>query len=232
LPSQMHCLHVAPTHPHPHTYTHSRYALFSELFQFGYFPELYNRTSLYADSYPSNPTRFPVLMSRYRDAEPVSPTQTTLLKLLDSFLHTVPSPFRDRGDVRTSLAGFLAAAFLLQAEYARHSVQQAIGDREPPPDRNAATDIRECSGDTAHSAIWSLDGRLPGVWVALVLLSTSLSSILLAEQEYQDNDGHGASAGPGAVTSSHGTVSDSRSPSGTGFIEELLGMMVPRISPS
>jgi ataxin-10 len=71
-----------------------------------------------------------------------------------------------------------------------------------------------------------LDGRLPGVWVALVLLSTCLSSILLCEQE-EDIDNGGASTGPEVVTSSHGTISASRSRTGSGFIEEILGMMVP-----
>jgi ataxin-10 len=72
-----------------------------------------------------------------------------------------------------------------------------------------------------------LDGRLPGVWVALVLLSTSLSSILLAEQEH---DG-GASAEPEVVMSSHDAIAASRSRAGAGFIEELLGMMVPWCAP-
>jgi len=199
---------------------HSRYALFSTLFQFGYFPELYNRTCLYVCGLVSLQRVFPALTPRYRSDEPVSPNQTTLLKLLDSFLHAVPTPYRDRGDYWNALAGFLASAFHVQAEYTQRAIRQVTGD--PLPDQNPAIDVH---GSRPHPADYPSDGRLPGVWVALVLLSTSLSSILLAEQE--DIDNGGASAGPEVVTSSHGTISASRSRAGTGFIEELLGMMVP-----
>lgn len=166
----------------------------------------------------------PALTPRYRRDEPVSPNQTTLLKLLDSFLHAVPTPFRDRGDYWDDLAGFLASAFHVQAEYARRAIRQVTGD--PLSDQNAATDVHGVSTVRPHPADCPLDGRLPGVWVALVLLSTSLSSILLCEQE--DIDNGGADPGPeGVVTSSHGTISASRSRAGTGFVEELVGMMVP-----
>jgi ataxin-10 len=168
-----------------------------------------------------HPARAPELTARYRDDEPVSPTQTTLLKLLDSFLHAVPTPFQDQGDCRRGLAGFLASAFLVQAEYAQRAIRQAIG--EPPPGQNTPPDIRESTRTAAQTANPPLDGRLPGVWVALVLLSTSLSSILLAEQVH---DG-GTSPGPEVVTSSHDAIAASRSRAATGFIEELLGMMVP-----
>ena len=169
----------------------------------------------------TNPARAPGLTARYRDDEPISHIQTTLLKLLDSFLQAVPTPFRDRGDYRQILAGFLASAFLFQAECAQCAIQQSIG--EPPPDQNAAGDVRASTGTAVQVTNCPLDGRLPGVWVALVLLSTSLSSILLAEQEH---DG-GASAGPEVVMSSHDAIAASRSRSGAGFIEELLGMVVP-----
>lgn len=164
------------------------------------------------------------LLPRYRDDEPVSPNQTTLLKLLDSFLHAVPTPFRDRGDYWNGLAGFLASAFHVQAEYAQRAIRQVTGD--PRPDQNPATGVRGSSTPRPHPADCPLDGRLPGVWVALVLLSTSLASILLAEQE-EDIDNDGAGTDPEVVTSSHGAISASRSRAGTGFVEELLGMMVP-----
>ena len=168
----------------------------------------------------SHIARFPVLTSYCREDEPVSPTQTILLKLLDSYLNPVPTPLRGRHDHLNNLTGFLASIFLFQAKHAQHVIQHATG--ELPPGENAVTDV----GVTASCA---LDGRLPGVWVALVLLSTSLSSILLAEQEDS-----GANTGPGVVTLTHlchDTISASRSRTGSGFIEELVGMMVPR-SPS
>jgi hypothetical protein len=165
----------------------------------------------------SHIARFPVLTSYCREDEPVSPTQTILLKLLDSFLNPVPTPFRGRHDHLNNLTGFLASVFLFQAKHAQHVIQYATG--EPPPGENILTDV-------GVAASCALDGRLPGVWVALVLLSTSLSSILLAEQE----DHSGANTDPGVVTLTHlchDTISVSRSRTGSGFIEELVGMMVP-----
>jgi hypothetical protein len=168
----------------------------------------------------SHIARSPVLTSYCREDEPVSPTRTILLKLLDSFLNPVPTPLRGRHDHLNNLTGFLASIFLFQAKHAQHVIQHATG--ELPPSENIVTDV-------GVAASCALDGRLPGVWVALVLLSTSLSSILLAEQEDS-----GANTEPGVVTLTHlchDTISASRSCTGSGFIEELVGMMVPR-SPS
>jgi hypothetical protein len=196
----------------------------------GYFPSFFNLDFFQNSTieHPCKPAyshlaRFPELAFRSRDDEPVSPTQTTLLKLLDSFLHSVPTPFRDRDDHLNNLAGFLASVFLLQATYAQHAIKQATG--EPSPGQNTATDVRG-GGTVIQAASCALDGRLPGVWVALVLLSTSLSSILLAE----DGDRNGVNTDPGAVTLTHpchDTISTSRIRTEAGFIEELLGMMVP-----
>ena len=169
----------------------------------------------------SHIAHFPVLTTYCREDEPVSPTQTILLKLLDSFLNPVSTPFRGQHDHLNNLTGFLASVFLFQAKHAQHVIQHATG--EPPPGENFVTDV-------GVSASCELDGRLPGVWVALVLLSTSLSSILLAEQE----DHSGANSDPGVVTLTHpchDAISVSRSPTGTGFVEELVGMMVPRSAP-
>jgi hypothetical protein len=169
----------------------------------------------------SRVARSSVLTSYCREDEPVSPTQTILLKLLDSFLNPVPTPFRGRHDHLNNLTDLLASVFLFQAKHAQHVIQNATG--EPPPGENIVTDV-------GVSESYALDGRLPGVWVALVLLSTILSSILLAEQE----DDSGANADPGVVTLTHlchDAISASQSPTGSGFIEELVGMMVPRSAP-
>jgi hypothetical protein len=94
--------------------------------------------------------------------------------------------------------------FLLQAGHTQHAIQQATG--EPSQDQNAATDVR--------GGAWTdTGGQLRIGWtpprVAMVLLSTSLSSILFAE----DGDRNGVSADPGVVTSGHlchDTISTSR----------------------
>lgn len=170
---------------------------------------------------------FLALIPGNRDDEPVSPTQITLLRLLDSFLQPVPTPFQDRVDYLNNLAGFLASVFLLQAKIAQCAIQQAIGER--PPDLNAPTDVSGSSRNTAQAASCALDERLPSVWVALVLLSTSLSSILLnAEQE---DDCGVSNKAPEVVTLTrlcYDIISTSQSRSGAGFVEELVGMMVPQ----
>jgi len=137
------------------------------------------------------------------------------LKLLDSFCHPVPTPFYDH---LSNLTSFLAPVFLIQAEYAQRTIQQAIGDASTH--HSGPSDIR---GSAAQGPDFALDGRLAGVCVTLVLLSTTLSSILLAERE---KDGHGASTGPAGVVTltrlCHDAICASRSPTGSGFIEELL----------
>ena len=67
------------------------------------------------------------------------------------------------------------------------------------------------------------DLQLSSVCVALVLLSTSLSSILLSERE---NEG-GTTAGPVLVSMTLNAISGSRGPTGSGFIGSLLGLVVP-----
>ncbi|KAI0305904.1 spinocerebellar ataxia type 10 protein domain-containing protein [Multifurca ochricompacta] len=186
-------------------------ALFSKLFQLGFFPETYDRTSV--------------------QDEVVSPPQTTLLKLLDSFLQ--PALYQDGGDHLLNLAGFLAPVFIIQAEHVQRAIQQVIG--VPPPDPIVATDVRGNGGTAPQASGGTLDIQLPGVCVALVLLSNSLSSILLAERENES----GVNTGPNLVSLSlphHDTISGSWSSTGTGFVEALLetlrqlDIFLPRIN--
>ncbi|KAH9034665.1 spinocerebellar ataxia type 10 protein domain-containing protein [Lactarius hengduanensis] len=136
------------------------YGLFSRLFQLGLFPEVYRRTSM--------------------QDEVISPSQTTLLKLVDSFLQSIPASFLDEGDHLRNLAVFLASVFLFQAENGRRAIQQVTGT--PSPEPTATSDIRDSGGSVRRSS-GGVDLQLSSVCVALVLLSTSLSSILLAERE-------------------------------------------------
>ena len=73
-----------------------------------------------------------------------------------------------------------------------------------------------------------MDPQLSGVCVALVLLSTSLSSILLAERE----GGGGATTDPVLVSVTLpcvDAISGSRSSTGSGFIEALIGLVDPLV---
>lgn len=175
------------------------YRLFSRLFELGLFPEIYRRTSV--------------------QDEVISPTQTTLLKLVDSFLQSAPASFLGEGDHLRNLAGCLASAFLFQAENGRRAIQQVTG--MPSPETGATTDIRVSGVPAQRSSGGATYLQLSGVCVALVLLSTSLSSILLVERE----NGGGATAVPVLVSvtpSCIDAISGPRSSSGSGFIESLL----------
>lgn len=160
--------------------------------------------------------------------EVVSPPQTILLKLLDSYLQsadglaavistTVPN-------TDAALSSVLAARFFALAAYAQRAVQAALGD-------------------AAGSG--SLDLQLPTVCAALVLVAQSLVTILLAESELAratfstssvPKSDKGASpivpdvtrpAAPNMGT--RALLSACRSPEGgTGFVESVLGAFVRR----
>ncbi|KAN0137198.1 Spinocerebellar ataxia type 10 domain containing protein [Lactarius tabidus] len=173
------------------------YGLFSRLIQLGLFPEIYRRTSV--------------------PDEVISPSQTILLKLVDSFLQSIPASFLDEGDHLRDLAGFLAAAFLFQAENGRCAIQLVTGTPSPEPRATQKAD----DGSTEWSSSGAADLQLSAVCVALVLLSNSLSTILLSERE---NEG-GTSADPVLVSVTlpcADAISGSRGPTGSGFIESLL----------
>ncbi|KAH9072125.1 spinocerebellar ataxia type 10 protein domain-containing protein [Lactarius deliciosus] len=170
------------------------YGLFSRLFQLGLFPEVYRRTSM--------------------QDEVISPSQTTLLKLVDSFLQSIPTSFLDEGDHLRNLAVFLAS------KTGARAIQQVIGT--PSPEPRATSDIRDSGGSVRRtSGGGAVDLQLSSVCVALVLLSTSLSSILLAERE----NGGGVTTDPDLVSVTLpciDAISGSRGPTGSGFIESLL----------
>ncbi|KAH9975922.1 hypothetical protein BGW80DRAFT_1295329 [Lactifluus volemus] len=150
-----------------------------------------------------------------RQDEHVSPTQRTLLKLLDSFLQPVSS-FRGVDDDNfRNLTGFLVSEFFSQAENVQHTVRQATGMSSS--DQDHTTDVLGASDG-------ALDERLPGVCVALILLSTSLSSILLSERETRANES-GVGADPNLVRVTlpcRDAIAGSGNSAGTGFIECLI----------
>ncbi|KAI0272467.1 spinocerebellar ataxia type 10 protein domain-containing protein [Gloeopeniophorella convolvens] len=186
------------------------YAFFSELIELGLFAELYDRTSL--------------------QEEVVSPSQTTLLKLLDSYLQSVPSGLMD--DRLHGLVTFLTSVLLFQAEHAQHAIQQAIG--ATGPDVSRASDEQGDGGIAPQKADGAFDMQLPGICAALVLLSNCLSSIALSEGESEG----GARAAPNLVSLTlpcRTAIAGARSSTGTGFVECLLetlrklDLFLPRI---
>jgi ataxin-10 len=148
------------------------------------------------------------------------------LKLLDSFLQPASS-FRGVDDDNfRDLTGFLVSEFFSQAENVQHTVRQATGMTSS--DQNYTTDVLGVGGAAQQAADGALDVRLPGVCAALILLSTSLSSILLSERETRANES-GVGADPNLVMvtpTCHDATASSANSAGTGFIECLIGMVV------
>jgi hypothetical protein len=161
-----------------------------------------------------------------RQDEHVSPTQRTLLKLLDSFLQPVSSFRGVEDDNFRNLTGFLVSEFFSQAENVQHTVRQATGMSSS--DQDHTTDVLGVGGAAEQASDGALDERLPGVCVALILLSTSLSSISLSERETRANES-GVGADPNLVRVTlpcRDAIAGSGNSAGTGFIECLIGMVV------
>ncbi|KAI0060979.1 hypothetical protein BV25DRAFT_1806517 [Artomyces pyxidatus] len=103
--------------------------------------------------------------------EAVAPPQMTLLKLLDSYVNAGhrPTPVGE-------LAGVLSALFLALSDRAQHAVRQALGAL------SAASVPPDGGGSTRHAG-GPVDMQLPGICAALVLLSQSLVTLVLAEED-------------------------------------------------
>jgi hypothetical protein len=174
-----------------------------------------------------HPAQFLGVYPSNRQDEHVSPTQRTLLKLLDSFLQPVSSFRGVEDDNFRNLTGFLVSEFFSQAKNVQHTVRQATGMSSS--DEGHTTDVLGVGGAVQEPTHGALDDvRLPGVCVALILLSSSLSSNLLSERETRANES-GVGADPNLVMVTlpcRDAIAGSGNPAGTGFIECLIGMVV------
>lgn len=147
------------------------------------------------------------LISFDRNDEPVAPHQTTLLKLIDSYLHAsntgleAPSSRQPGGE--SALLGLLTHTFLSLSSYAQRAIHRAIRDPEdvaadsraptglpaPIPDSDPTggdhdtEEELDCDLTIAPPPLLhELDLLLPKVCEALVLVAQSLTSIALREE--------------------------------------------------
>ncbi|VDB88659.1 unnamed protein product [Peniophora sp. CBMAI 1063] len=151
------------------------YAVFASLFEHGLFGDLYSRISIHD--------------------EPISPPQTTLLKLLDSYLQARIGAEPDLHDAATAEA--LVGAFGLLSSFIQKAISHAIAGHvgTPPPatdsttvsvaadtllDHHTEMDLRTPS---AEAGLNSLDLQLPPACAAVVLIAQCLNSLLLAESD-------------------------------------------------
>lgn len=121
------------------------YAIFSQLIEQGYVSDLYSKFSM-------------------RD-EPVTPHQTTLLKIVDSYLHSKKRESNAMLEIHTMLSPLLAKTFFSSSAYAQTAIRRSLGSS--PSD----TLPRE------------LDTKLPQVCEALVLLTQCMVTISLEAEE-------------------------------------------------
>ncbi|GJE91157.1 spinocerebellar ataxia type 10 protein domain-containing protein [Phanerochaete sordida] len=184
------------------------------------------------------------------EGEVVSPHQTTLLKLLDSYLQ--PSQPRelapDSNELRV-LCAFLTREFFVLSAYTCRAISRALGPADAsatqPHDARDDDALRDATAGAPPDApapaspgpLQELDLLLPKVCEALVLVTQCLTSLALASEE------HYAQAAPLArAPQPHGerladAVASATSPAGAqGFVECLvetlreLDRFLPRIT--
>jgi len=121
------------------------YEIFSLLIQQGYVPDLYTKFSMMD--------------------EPVTPHQTTLLKIVDSFLQSKERKHStDRYEIHSGLSPLLATAFFSLSAFAQSAIDKSLSSSP------TGTIPRE------------LDTRLPAACEALVLLTQCMVTVSLAAE--------------------------------------------------
>lgn len=175
-----------------------------------------------------------------RPDEVVTPHQTTVLKLLDSYLHSEPQ--RTDGPrapaQRHELARFFVTEFFTLAEYTQNAICRALGkeqfDTRSPQTKEIpqSSNLRSFSSTPGDAGdlqrpfpIGELDLLLPKVCEALVLVSQCLTSLTLQSEE----DEKGKEVESQATNHSAGSdslktyVANAESAANAGFVEILLG---------
>lgn len=150
---------------------------------------------------------------RSRTNEIVTPHQTTLLKLVDSYLQsTQVSPTSSQSSdvlkIHEILGSFLAKRFFTMSEYAQKAMQRSLGMLPPERSRSNGEDVSATERGSSDSASSSkstknvpssspsaqsgspgipqeLDVMLPKVCEALVLITQCIVTICLEAEEQQ-----------------------------------------------
>lgn len=142
------------------------YDIFLQLTTAGLVPELYSRLLV--------------------DDEIATPHQTTLLKLVDSYLQSVSAtaivstPAMRKIDRK--LCPMLSKSFFTKAVYTQHAIKRFLGE-EVQRDGNPSTIAQSPSENTGEAPPIELDVMLPKVCEALVLITQCISTITLEPEE-------------------------------------------------
>ncbi|KAI0666754.1 spinocerebellar ataxia type 10 protein domain-containing protein [Trametes maxima] len=204
------------------------YEVFERLVETGLVPDLYIRLSV--------------------EGEVVTPHQTTLLKLVDSYLFASQHAYeaalpRRPGAAGGSLFDVLTNAFLELSSYTQQSIQRAIASDGSSPaepqqaeaNPNVPPTFGASLGDI--SPLQNLDLLLPKVCEALVLVTQCLTTVALRAEEAVAARQGGESAQSQFVQASPKDVLVTAAAStGQGFVESLIETLrlvdafVPRIT--
>lgn len=167
----------------------------------------------------------------------VTPHQTVLLKLLDSYLHgpRIPEPLTL--EQRRELCKMLVTIFFCLTSYTQHAISQALGPkhtRSTPVDVAADPLVNRPSSPTNYEEnivdtdtplpMGELDLLLPKVCEALVLVTQCLTSLTLQSEEVKISASQGRLAAEPEDLKLY--VSDARSISDVGFVESLIGELL------
>ncbi|KAF9499413.1 hypothetical protein BDN71DRAFT_179860 [Pleurotus eryngii] len=144
------------------------YDIFLQLTTAGLVPELYSRLLF--------------------DDEIAAPHQTTLLKLVDSYLQsvaaaaaTVSTPAMRKIDRK--LCPMLSKGFFTKAVYTQHAIKRFLGEEVQRDGSNPSTIAQSPSENTGEAPPIELDVMLPKVCEALVLITQCISTITLESEE-------------------------------------------------
>ncbi|RXW23893.1 hypothetical protein EST38_g1948 [Candolleomyces aberdarensis] len=163
------------------------YAIFTRLIEEGTVPDLYKKFTM--------------------PDEMITPHQTTLLKLVDSYLQAIQLDISMTPEVailqtHVSLGPFLAKRFFTLSNYAQTAMQRALGNAKASQQSNKGTDAPSFSPSSdsgSHSQSEppaELDVMLPKVCEALVLVTQCVTTIALEAEEHK-----GVQFSEGAVAS-------------------------------
>lgn len=183
--------------------------------------------------------------------EIVTPHQTTLLKLVDSYLQAnqVQPTSTDPPVIlhtHETIGSFMAKRLFVLSEYAQRAMQRSLGMVPPPRHVDVSNDhaTERTSSDSASSSepspIWSpseqtsaasspfpqeLDVMLPKVCEALVLVAQCIVTVALEAEEQQARINEGSSTYTSFTNMKNYYVQ--KRYEGVGLVESLIGMSFP-----
>ncbi|KAH0582940.1 Ataxin-10 [Termitomyces sp. J132] len=147
----------------------------------------------------------PDLYGKFRiSGETVTPHQTTLLKIVDSYLHSIQTSMSSSASelraikVKQKLSPMLAKCFLDLSAYARKAVERSIDSLDHSPRSPSIADTSSNDFSSAkHSRLTELDVMLPKVCEALVLVTQCIITITLEAEGESTDERLDAASDPG-----------------------------------